>query len=43
MNDKIRQLEEVIAYSDEENKWIKLYFDKVKFPNGSTGRYNRIV
>lgn len=43
MNDKIKQLEEVIAYSDKENVWIKLYFDKVRFPNGSTGRYNKIV
>ena len=35
--------EEILEYSNPENKWIKLYFDKVVFPNGEKGRYNRIV
>ena len=35
--------EEILEYSNPENKWIKLYFDKVLFPNGEKGRYNRIV
>lgn len=39
----IQQLEEILEYSSPANKWVKLYFDRVKFPNGVEGRYNVIV
>ena len=35
--------EEILEYYNPENKWVKLYFDKVLFPDGTRGRYNRIV
>jgi ADP-ribose pyrophosphatase len=40
---KIKKLQEIVAYEDSKNPWVKLYFDKVRFPNGSMGFYNRIV
>jgi ADP-ribose pyrophosphatase len=40
---EIDRLEEVLAYSQPENHWVKLYFDRVKFPGGAEGRYNRII
>ena len=40
---EIRRIEEILAYGDDSNPWLKLYFDRVEFPNGSAGRYNRIV
>lgn len=40
---RIECIEEILAYSDPENLWVQLYFDRVQFPNGTTGRYNRIV
>lgn len=40
---EIKRLEEILAYAVPENRWIKLYFDRVKFPGGTEGRYNRIV
>jgi len=40
---KVEKTEEILAYSDPENHWVKVYFDKVKFPNGESGRYNRII
>lgn len=43
MRNKIHKLEECLVYSDSENPWVKIYFDKVNFPDGKTGRYNRIV
>ncbi|ETO22972.1 ADP-ribose pyrophosphatase [Reticulomyxa filosa] len=36
----IERTKEKLAY---ENKWLKVYFDEVKFPNGNNGNYNRIV
>ena len=35
--------EEILEYYNPENKWVKVYFDKVLFPDGTRGRYNRIV
>jgi 8-oxo-dGTP pyrophosphatase MutT (NUDIX family) len=32
-----------LVYFDPQNKWLKLYFDIVKFHDGRTGRYNRVV
>lgn len=43
MKSEIKRIEERIAYSDPGNPWVKLYFDRVKFPDGREGRYNRIV
>ncbi len=43
MTRKIERIEEVLAYEEEENPWVKLYFDRVRFPDGCEGRYNRIV
>lgn len=43
MRNKIHTLEECLVYSDPENPWVKIYFDKVNFPDGKTGRYNRII
>lgn len=46
MNDTVETIEaikEIVAYEDEKNPWVKLYFDQVRFPNGATGFYNRIV
>ena len=39
----IERLEEILVYSDPDNEWLRLYFDRVKFPGGREGRYNRIV
>jgi ADP-ribose pyrophosphatase len=36
-------VEEVLEYSSEDNPWVKLYYDHVKFPDGEKGRYNRVV
>lgn len=43
MSDRIETIEECLVYSDPNNKWVKLYFDKVRFPNGREGNYNKIV
>src|SRR5713226_3868749 len=40
---EIKRVEEILAYSHPENPWLKLYFDRVEFPGGAIGRYNRIV
>ena len=39
----ITRLKERLVYSDLENKWVKLYFDDVRFKDGHISRYNRIV
>ncbi len=39
----IKLIEKRLVYSEPENKWVKVYFDLVQFPNGQTGRYNRIL
>jgi ADP-ribose pyrophosphatase len=43
MRSKIQTIDEQLVYSDPMNPWLKLYFDRVEFPDGSRGRYNRIV
>jgi len=43
MEAKIRTIEERLVYAEPENPWLKLYFDRVRFPDGSIGRYNRVV
>jgi ADP-ribose pyrophosphatase len=43
MRPKIRTIEEQLVYADPNNPWLKLYFDHVEFPDGSHGRYNRII
>ena len=41
MNKKIvKKLEEILV---DENPWLKHYYDHVRFPDGTEGRYNRIV
>ena len=42
MKNRIERIEEILAYSDPRNKWIKLFFDKVNF-KGQISFYNRIV
>jgi ADP-ribose pyrophosphatase len=37
---RITRLQEVLDY---ENPWLKVYFDRVKFPNGKEGRYLRLT
>jgi ADP-ribose pyrophosphatase len=43
MRPKIRTIDEQLVYADPNNPWLKLYFDHVEFPDGSRGRYNRII
>jgi ADP-ribose pyrophosphatase len=43
MGSTIRTIDEQLVYSDPNNPWLKLYFDRVEFPDGTRGRYNRIV
>jgi ADP-ribose pyrophosphatase len=43
MDTTIRTLKSRLVYSDPENKWIRLYFDDVEFPDGRLGRFNKIV
>jgi ADP-ribose pyrophosphatase len=43
MVSKIKTLKSRLVYSDPENKWIRLYFDDVEFPDGSRGRFNKII
>jgi ADP-ribose pyrophosphatase len=43
MGSGIRTIERELVYSDPDNPWLKLYFDRVEFPDGTPGRYNRIV
>jgi ADP-ribose pyrophosphatase len=43
MTTKIERCEEVLVYSDQQNPWVRLYFDRVRWPNGRLGRYNRVV
>jgi ADP-ribose pyrophosphatase len=40
---RIERSEEVLVYSDPENPWVRVYFDRVKWPDGRLGRYNRVV
>lgn len=39
----IKRLEEVLAYGEEDNPWVKVFFDRVELPDGRRARYNRIV
>lgn len=41
--ERIEMLEEVRAYHDATNPWVTVFFDRVRFPNGREGFYNRIV
>ena len=43
MEKKIQTLEERLVYSEPQNRWLELYFDRVRFPDGSEGYYNRAV
>jgi ADP-ribose pyrophosphatase len=43
VSDRIERLEEILAYADPDNPWVRVYFDRVRFPDGREGRYNRIV
>ncbi len=43
MTSEIRTIEKRLVYDDPMNRWVKLYFDRVQFPNGSQGFYNKIV
>lgn len=43
MGSKIRTIDEQLVYSDPNNPWLKLYFDRVEFPDGTRGRYNKII
>jgi ADP-ribose pyrophosphatase len=43
MGSTIRTIDEQLVYSDPDNPWLKLYFDRVEFPNGTRGRYNKII
>lgn len=40
MTDHIERLEQILAY---ENRWLKAYFDLVRFPDGRVDNYNRVV
>ncbi len=43
MTDKIEKIKEELVYSSPDNPWIKLYYDRVRFPDGHEGRYNRLI
>lgn len=43
MKKVIERLEACLAYADGLNPWVRLYFDRVRFPDGREGRYNRVV
>ncbi len=43
MPNRIVPIEERVVYADPDNKWVKLYFDRVRFPNGNEGYYNKLV
>lgn len=43
LNSQIKRLEARIAYEEADNPWVCLYFDRVQFPDGKIGRYNRLV
>ena len=43
MGSTIRTIAEQLVYSDPDNPWLKLYFDHVEFPDGSSGRYNKVI
>jgi ADP-ribose pyrophosphatase len=43
MSSRIERIEECLAYGTQDNPWVRLYFDRVRFPGGREGRYNRIV
>jgi ADP-ribose pyrophosphatase len=40
---RIERIEEILAYSEADNPWVRVYFDRVRWPDGRVGRYNRIV
>jgi hypothetical protein len=42
-SNKIRTIDEQLAYSDPNNPWLKLYFDSVEFPDGTRGRHKKII
>ena len=39
-NNIVKKLKEILV---DENPWLKHYYDRVRFPDGTKGRYNRIV
>jgi ADP-ribose pyrophosphatase YjhB (NUDIX family) len=39
-NNIVKKIEEILL---DENPWLKHYYDRVRFPDGTKGRYNRIV
>lgn len=39
----VEQIEEIAVYREADNPWVQLYFDRVRFPDGTIGRYNKIV
>lgn len=39
----IERVESRLVYSSPDNPWVSLYFDDVRFPDGTLGRYNRVV
>jgi len=39
----IRCLEQKLEYSRKDNPWLTIFFDRVLFPDGAEGRYNRII
>lgn len=43
MSQEISRIQEVEAYNEPNNPWVKVYFDRVRFPNGKEGRFNRII
>ncbi len=43
VDSRIERIEEVLVYSEPANVWVRLYFDRVRFPDGREGRYNRVV
>jgi 8-oxo-dGTP pyrophosphatase MutT (NUDIX family) len=40
---EIRRVRERLAYEEASNPWLKVFFDDVVFPDGSSGRFNRVV
>ncbi|WP_162529828.1 NUDIX hydrolase [Nocardioides caldifontis] len=40
---RIRRVRSRLQYADEENPYVRVYYDEVEWPDGRRGRYNRVV
>jgi len=43
MRERAAKVREELVYTDQQNPWLKVFFDHLKFGDGREERYNRVV